>query len=102
MSDVTIRCRKDGPLIVTGDVTLTDHEGNVYDTSGRENVALCRCGETRKMFETATRSAKASSPLSKSTQPSSLVMFGILPARRPRTQNLIYSPNEIFLNVELP
>lgn len=48
MSDVTIRCRKDGPLIVTGDVTLTDHEGNVYDTSGRENVALCRCGETKK------------------------------------------------------
>lgn len=48
MSDVTIRCRKDGPLIVTGDVTLTDHEGNVYDTSGRENVALCRCGATRK------------------------------------------------------
>lgn len=48
MSDVTIRCRKDGPLIVTGDVTLTDHEGNAYDTSGRENVALCRCGETRK------------------------------------------------------
>ncbi|MFT5323424.1 MAG: CDGSH-type Zn-finger protein [Planctomycetaceae bacterium] len=47
MSDVTIRCRKDGPLIVTGDVTLTDHEGNVYDTSGRENIALCRCGETK-------------------------------------------------------
>jgi CDGSH-type Zn-finger protein len=48
MSDVTIRCRKDGPLIVTGDVTLTDHEGNVYDTSERENVALCRCGATNK------------------------------------------------------
>ena len=48
MSDVTIRCRKDGPLIVTGDVTLTDHEGNVYDTPGRENIALCRCGETKK------------------------------------------------------
>lgn len=48
MSDVTIRCRKDGPLIVTGDVTLTDQDGNVYDTSGRENIALCRCGETKK------------------------------------------------------
>jgi len=47
MSDVTIRCRKDGPLIVTGDVTLTDHDGNVYDTSGRENIALCRCGEAK-------------------------------------------------------
>ena len=48
MSDVTIRCRKDGPLIVTCDVTLTDHEGNAYDTSGRENIALCRCGATKK------------------------------------------------------
>ena len=48
MSDVTIRCRKDGPFIVTGDVTLTDHEGNAYDTSGRENIALCRCGATKK------------------------------------------------------
>jgi len=48
MSDVTIRCRADGPLIVTGDITVTDHEGNAYDTSGRENVALCRCGATRK------------------------------------------------------
>jgi CDGSH-type Zn-finger protein len=48
MSDVTIRCRKDGPLIITGGFTLTDHEGNVYDTSGREDIALCRCGETKK------------------------------------------------------
>jgi len=46
MSDVSIRCRKNGPLIVTGDVTLTDHEGNALDTSGRENIALCRCGAT--------------------------------------------------------
>ena len=48
MSDVTIRCRKDGPLIVTGDVTLTDQEGTVYDISKHENVALCRCGATNK------------------------------------------------------
>ncbi|MDA1163044.1 MAG: CDGSH iron-sulfur domain-containing protein [Planctomycetota bacterium] len=48
MSDVTIRCRENGPLIVTGNVTLTDHEGNPYDTSDRENIALCRCGATRK------------------------------------------------------
>jgi len=27
-TDVTIRCRKDGPLIVTGPVQLTDTEGN--------------------------------------------------------------------------
>lgn len=44
MSDVTIRCRKDGPLIVTGPAKLTDSDGNEYDTSGKENIALCRCG----------------------------------------------------------
>lgn len=46
MSEVTIRCRENGPLVVTGPVKVTDHEGNVYDTSERENVALCRCGST--------------------------------------------------------
>ena len=44
MSEVTIRCRKDGPLIVTGPAKVTDSEGNEYDTSGKENIALCRCG----------------------------------------------------------
>ena len=48
MSDVTIRCRENGPFIVAGNVTLTDHEGNPYDTSDRENIALCRCGATKK------------------------------------------------------
>ncbi|MDA0590012.1 MAG: CDGSH iron-sulfur domain-containing protein [Planctomycetota bacterium] len=44
MSEVTIRCRKDGPLIVTGPAKVTDTDGNEYDTSGKENIALCRCG----------------------------------------------------------
>ena len=49
MSDVIIRCRKNGPLIVTGPVRLTDAEGNEYDLGEKENIALCRCGvsETR-------------------------------------------------------
>ena len=44
MSDVTIKTREHGPLLVTGLVTLIDHLGNRYDTSAGENIALCRCG----------------------------------------------------------
>ncbi|MBC8289943.1 MAG: CDGSH iron-sulfur domain-containing protein [Planctomycetes bacterium] len=47
MSDVTIRCRKDGPLIVMGPVRITDSEGHEIEASGdKGNTALCRCGAT--------------------------------------------------------
>jgi CDGSH-type Zn-finger protein len=43
--DLTIRCRKDGPLIVKGPVRLIDSEGNEIEASGEKaNIALCRCG----------------------------------------------------------
>lgn len=48
MSDVTIKVRESGPLLVTGPVKLTDHQGNVYDTAGATNIALCRCGQSHK------------------------------------------------------
>ena len=38
---------KNGPYMVTGDLTeleLTDANGKQYDLSGKEKVALCRCG----------------------------------------------------------
>lgn len=47
MSDVTIKCRESGPLLVTGSFTLTDHAGNRYDLTGMPNVALCRCGVSK-------------------------------------------------------
>lgn len=51
MSDVTIKVRENGPLLVTGPITLTDHLGNGFDLTGKENVALCRCGHSaRKPF----------------------------------------------------
>lgn len=48
MSDVVIKTRAHGPLLVTGPITLTDHLGNRYDLSGQANVALCRCGASHK------------------------------------------------------
>uniref|UniRef100_A0A7C2P4A8 CDGSH iron-sulfur domain-containing protein n=1 Tax=Schlesneria paludicola TaxID=360056 RepID=A0A7C2P4A8_9PLAN len=48
MAEVTIKTRENGPLLVTGPVTLTDHQGNVYDTTGQATIALCRCGQSHK------------------------------------------------------
>jgi CDGSH-type Zn-finger protein len=47
MSDVRIRCRPNGPLVVEGPVTIVDHEGNAFAISTEKpNVALCRCGQS--------------------------------------------------------
>ena len=45
--EVEIRCRKNGPLIVTGPVRLIDHEHQPFAVSGQDNIALCRCGVSR-------------------------------------------------------
>lgn len=37
---------RDGPLIVRGDFTLRDQDGNEI-ASDRGTVALCRCGKSR-------------------------------------------------------
>lgn len=43
MSLVVVKTRENGPILITGAITLTDHLGNPFDLSGKENVALCRC-----------------------------------------------------------
>lgn len=48
MSDVTIKARENGPLLVTGPFKLVDHLGNAFDLTGKENVALCRCGHSAR------------------------------------------------------
>lgn len=48
MSDVVIKVRENGPLLVSGSVTLTDHLGNKYHTTAGANIALCRCGSSQK------------------------------------------------------
>ncbi len=45
---LVIRCRENGPLVIQGTVKITDHQGNEYPLPvGKENVALCRCGQSR-------------------------------------------------------
>jgi len=49
-----IVARKDGPYLVTGDLSqleLRDGSGNLYDLEGKTRVFLCRCGgSTTKPF----------------------------------------------------
>jgi CDGSH-type Zn-finger protein len=50
MSEVTIKVRAHGPLLVTGPVTLIDAQGNRFalPQSDKPGVALCRCGQSGK------------------------------------------------------
>ena len=44
MADVTIKTNENGPLLISGTVTLTDHQGGTFDLGGKDVIALCRCG----------------------------------------------------------
>ena len=52
MSNVTVRVRDNGPLLVEGPITLVDAEGNqITIPEGKPAIALCRCGgSARKPF----------------------------------------------------
>ena len=44
---INITAKRNGPYLVTGDLNelnLTDAAGSRYDLSGKQAVALCRCG----------------------------------------------------------
>lgn len=44
--DNQIKISDNGPLVVTGDIQLTDSEGNEYSKKGK--FYLCRCGLSSK------------------------------------------------------
>jgi CDGSH-type Zn-finger protein len=43
-----ITVNSNGSLRVEGEFTIVDPQGNVYDTTGKPAVSLCRCGQTKK------------------------------------------------------
>jgi CDGSH-type Zn-finger protein len=44
---VVIRCRENGPYVVTGPIKVVDQHGNEFILpTGKGNVALCRCGQS--------------------------------------------------------
>jgi CDGSH iron-sulfur domain-containing protein 3 len=49
MSNVTIRVRPNGPLLIEGPVTILDQNGNAFALNpDKPAVALCRCGHSAK------------------------------------------------------
>ena len=49
MSDVKIRLRDNGPLVVEGPVTIVDADGKAFAADpSKPTVALCRCGQSQK------------------------------------------------------
>lgn len=48
MSEVKIRLRPNGPLVVEGPFTLVDQNGNPFPISAdKPAIALCRCGASQ-------------------------------------------------------
>ena len=55
MSDVTISVRENGPLKITGPITIVDAEGVPFELPPGNAVVLCRCGHSgNKPFCDAT------------------------------------------------
>lgn len=47
MSDVTVRVRDNGPLLVEGAIIIIDADGNRFAVNpDKPAVALCRCGQS--------------------------------------------------------
>jgi CDGSH-type Zn-finger protein len=48
MSQVTIRVRDNGPLLIEGPFTITDAAGNTFQVATEKPaIALCRCGQSK-------------------------------------------------------
>jgi CDGSH-type Zn-finger protein len=48
MSDVVIRLRPNGPLVVEGPVTIVDQNGASFALNkDKPAIALCRCGQSQ-------------------------------------------------------
>jgi len=55
MTDTTIGVRENGPLKISGPVTIVDAEGNPFELPPGSSVVLCRCGHSKnKPFCDAT------------------------------------------------
>lgn len=49
MTNLRIRCRVNGPLVVEGPVTIVDHLGQEFVVpTDKSVVALCRCGQSQR------------------------------------------------------
>ena len=47
MADVTIQVRANGPLKVTGPITVVDADGVPFELPAGSSIVLCRCGHSK-------------------------------------------------------
>ena len=47
MSDVTIQVRANGPLKITGPVTILDADEVPFELPAGSSIVLCRCGHSK-------------------------------------------------------
>lgn len=47
MTEITIQARANGPLKVTGPVTVLDSEGRPFELPPGSSIVLCRCGHSK-------------------------------------------------------
>ena len=47
MTEVEIKVKPNGPLVVSGPITIVDVEGNEYALPPGTSYALCRCGASQ-------------------------------------------------------
>ena len=48
MSDVTVKVRDNGPLLIEGPITIFDAAGNLFVVPpDKPAIALCRCGNSK-------------------------------------------------------
>jgi len=47
MTDVTIQVRANGPLKVTGPISIVDAEGVPFELPAGSSIVLCRCGHSK-------------------------------------------------------
>jgi CDGSH-type Zn-finger protein len=48
MKPLEITVFDNGPLKITGELTIKDMSGKTYDLAGRDSIALCRCGNSQR------------------------------------------------------
>ena len=47
MTDVTIQVRANGPLKVTGPISIVNAEGVPFELPAGSSIVLCRCGHSK-------------------------------------------------------
>ncbi|WP_339747296.1 CDGSH iron-sulfur domain-containing protein [uncultured Rubinisphaera sp.] len=47
MSDVVVKLRDHGPILISGEFVIEDGEGQPIDLAGKTNIALCRCSASK-------------------------------------------------------